>query len=52
LLDLIRRALIYVGFNIRLGRLNPYILGLAIWCWPRKRSPEEHRQWLVDNPEP
>jgi hypothetical protein len=52
MLDLARRAPIWVAFNIRLGRHNPYLLGLAIGRWPRKRPPEEHRQWLIDNPEP
>jgi hypothetical protein len=37
-------ALIWVAFNVRLGRLNRYLLGPAIGRWPRKRSPEEHRQ--------
>jgi hypothetical protein len=31
---------------------QPHIVGLAIWRGPRKLSPKEHRQWLIDNPEP
>jgi hypothetical protein len=49
--NLLRRAPIYVAFNVPLGRANPYLLGLAIGRWPRKRSLEEHRQWLIDQPE-
>ena len=40
-LDPVQRALIWVAFNIRLGRLDPYILGLALWRRAWNRSPEE-----------
>jgi hypothetical protein len=32
-----RDWLVHIAFNYRLGRLNPYILGLAIGRWPHKR---------------
>jgi hypothetical protein len=48
MLALLRRALVWVAFEVQLGRLNPYILGLAIGRWPRKLTPEDELQWRID----
>jgi hypothetical protein len=52
MLDPVRRAHIWVASNVRLGRLNPYILGLTRWramARRRKPTPEEARQRLICN---
>jgi hypothetical protein len=42
MMEMIRRALVWTAFNVRLGRPNPWILGLALGTMPR-RAPNDSR---------
>jgi hypothetical protein len=45
---LIRRALIWIALNARLGPVGPWILGLALGRRPRRITEEEARERLRD----
>jgi hypothetical protein len=43
MLNPIQRALVWVACNVRLGRLTPYLLGLAVLRWPDKLARNDPR---------
>jgi hypothetical protein len=34
---MLQRFLIWVAWDVPLGRLAPWVLGLALWRWPHRK---------------